>query len=535
MFMDEPATCQLLPRQGKPRAEAHAPMFRAAAIVVAAISLATMGFILVRRANTPSPDPAPAPQALPPLFQGWPKPDVAIVLSGQQHGYLQPCGCTRPQYGGLARRFNFSQTLRDRGWPVVAVDLGDVAQKSAPQTMLKYVTSMKALQLMHYTGVGIGHNELALDLSDVLAEFALNNDTPRVLAANLTNRDQVDPADRVKAWTLADAKAGPRVGVAGVVAPSMAKGLPGPTPIRLDPVDKVLPQAIAQLSAQKAELLVLLFQGPLDEAKACAAKFPQFQLILCHCREDEPPGDPDRVKDTLIIRIGHKGRYVGVVGASRPRAAGQPFELRYQMVRLGEEFETPQGQDAKNPVHALLESYTREVRDRKFLAAYSRMPHPVQVEKEYADAKYVGSERCQKCHDSEYKVWAASAHSHAYDTLVKATRPALRQYDGECVKCHVVGFEYQTGYTDEKATAPLLHVGCESCHGPGSRHIANNFDEKLNALMNPWKPKPDEDDGARKRRLNQIDQFCQKCHDLDNDAHWDFKKKWPPIAHPMPR
>src|SRR5262249_15321878 len=66
-----------------------------------------------------------------PIFVGWDKPrppDLAIVISGQTHGYLQPCGCSYPQKGGLARRYNFMQTLKDKGWPVTAVDLGDIAQ-----------------------------------------------------------------------------------------------------------------------------------------------------------------------------------------------------------------------------------------------------------------------------------------------------------------------------------------------------------------------------------------------------------------------
>src|ERR671932_217760 len=55
----------------------------------------------------------------PPLFPGWGKPDLALVLSGQQHGYLQPCGCSDPQYGGFTRRYNLVQGLKERGWPVV--------------------------------------------------------------------------------------------------------------------------------------------------------------------------------------------------------------------------------------------------------------------------------------------------------------------------------------------------------------------------------------------------------------------------------
>ncbi len=530
MLKDETAQLPVLSAPSQ-RLEARGPMFRVAALLVVAASLAATGFLLFRTPAPPLPPPEPAP-ALPAHFQGWPKPDVALVLSGQQHGYLQPCGCTRPQYGGLARRYNMLQALRQRGWPVVAVDLGDVAQKNSPQTMLKYVTSMKALQLMSYAGVAVGQNEMALDLADVLAEFALNSDKPRVLAANLANREQVDPADRVKAWVVADNTAGPKVGVAGVVAPSVAQAAAGAN-VKFSAFEKVLPGVVGQLQAQKAEVLVLLFQGSLEEAKACADQFPQFHVILCHCREDEPPGQPERVKDTLIIRIGHKGRYVGVVGVNRTGQPDRPFEARYEMVRLGEDLETPDGQEAKNPVHALLESYSREVRDKGLLAAHPRTAHPLQAD--YPKAEYVGSERCKKCHESEYKVWKESGHAHAYDTLVKATRPSLRQFDGECVRCHVVGLEYRTGFADEKKTPHLLHVGCESCHGPASLHVKNYTDEKLNALMNPWKPKDGETEAQKQARLNRADQFCQTCHDIDNDAHWDFKKKWPKVAHPMPR
>src|SRR5438105_3846482 len=37
-------------------------------------------------------------------FDGGPV-DLCLILSGQMYGYLQPCGCSRPQVGGLERRF----------------------------------------------------------------------------------------------------------------------------------------------------------------------------------------------------------------------------------------------------------------------------------------------------------------------------------------------------------------------------------------------------------------------------------------------
>ena len=60
------------------------------------------------------------------LFHDWPnrKPVFVLLLSGQQHGYLQPCGCSPIQYGGLERRFTFMERLKkERGWQFVSFDL----------------------------------------------------------------------------------------------------------------------------------------------------------------------------------------------------------------------------------------------------------------------------------------------------------------------------------------------------------------------------------------------------------------------------
>src|SRR5262245_7450333 len=47
------------------------------------------------------------------IFEGWQKPDVALVFSGEQNGYLEPCGCAglENQKGGLKRRFTFIKQL----------------------------------------------------------------------------------------------------------------------------------------------------------------------------------------------------------------------------------------------------------------------------------------------------------------------------------------------------------------------------------------------------------------------------------------
>src|SRR5262249_4930917 len=140
----------------------------------------------------------------------------------------------------------------------------------------------------------------------------------------------------------------------------------------------------------------------------------------------------------------------------------------------------------------------------------------------------------KKCHEHAYKVWSKTPHSHAYQTLVNAKRPGLRQYDGECIVCHVTGFGYKGGFTSEAKTAHLENVGCESCHGPAGEHLKDPLNEKWQALLNPWKEPENEKPEAKTRRLLLIDQACQKCHDADNDVHWNYHEKWPKVEHHTP-
>ena len=148
----------------------------------------------------------------------------------------------------------------------------------------------------------------------------------------------------------------------------------------------------------------------------------------------------------------------------------------------------------KNVVLPLLEKYAKDVRDEKtsnrvsFLEDMPRRPHAAQIAEPMANLSYVGSDACKACHAAEHAVWAKTTHSKALDTLEKiAVRPSLRNFDPECVRCHTIGFDYETGYIDDKKTPELKHVGCENCHGPGSGHVANPKAQNLHQYLSPWK------------------------------------------------
>jgi hypothetical protein len=268
--------------------------------------------------------------------------------------------------------------------------------------------------------------------------------------------------------------------------------------------------------------------------------------------EDEPPSKADQAGNTMIVPgLGHKGKNIGVVGVWRTGNAAKPFDMRYQLVRLGEEYLTPKDREKDHPITKLMEEYAKEIKTGDYLHRYPQtgiheLHRLCEEDDDYKqpgwfglmvskEVKYVGSAACKKCHSQAYKIWEDSKHAQAYQTLVDAKRPSLRQYDAECIVCHTIGFTKKSGFVDADATPKLMNVGCESCHGPGSPHLDDNYDKKILSRMNPSKAKSDESETDKKRRIFRLQDFCQKCHDQENDVHWDFDKRWPDIVHPEPK
>ncbi len=525
-----------------------------------------------------------------PLFADWPKnlkPDAAIVLSGETFGFLQPCGCTRPQKGGLERRAEFINRLKAKGWPVAGVDLGDLyPHKGAveAQTKLKYKVMMNGLRELGYLAVGVGKGEFTAGIDNVLGEYALQKEQPPfLLAGNVLGVAGGQPQPRDQRFPKPPGTTRPLIGLAEVATvggvPVGVVGVVGKTlseevkkldsSIAFEETKDVLTRAVTTLATdpKKPQLNILLYQGSAEAAKKVAEDWPQFRVILCQAEDPEPPQFPELVsgpkhpagQKTLVIQVGHKGRYVGLLGVFK--AAGG-IDLKYQLVPMGEEYITPGAEEAarkSNPILPLFDTYIETVRDRNFLAKIPKVPHPSQIQEPKLNLSYIGSEKCQGCHAAHFVKWKDTPHSHALDALEKvAKRPAMRHFDGECVQCHVVGLHHNTGYENQKTTAHLAHVGCESCHGPGSGHAADPKSPKLLALQSPWKtdaadrlpdiktikkiaalPPIERGQVALKPNeqlvFNRVSSMCGKCHDHDNDPNFDLFTYWPKVYHSFPK
>src|SRR5258708_803960 len=112
--------------------------FQAATVLLIVASLSATGFLMSCLLRTPETSPGGGTNpnngkssGLPAfLFHDWPKnPELVLVLTGERHGYVQPCGCSSPQVGGVERLYNLVQLLKaERGWTVLPLDLGDTPQ-----------------------------------------------------------------------------------------------------------------------------------------------------------------------------------------------------------------------------------------------------------------------------------------------------------------------------------------------------------------------------------------------------------------------
>ncbi|MSU77936.1 MAG: hypothetical protein EXS16_07555 [Gemmataceae bacterium] len=549
-----------------------------------------------------------------PDFRKWDKPDVAIVLSGQMHGFIDKCGCSDPQYGGLPRRYNFVQLLKGMKWDVVGVDLGEVAQTKGiyAQNLMKFDLAMRSLNFMNYRAVAVGKHEVLSPLGEALVETHDEKRLhPRPISLSL--------AGAVKGQQLHDlnlrqyeiiTSTNPKIGVTSLMGPNMREQFKADQQFlnNQDELKKTL-KAFADAGVEIG--IILHHEHPdvpkglegfqrvraieiarLEQAKKCAEfcdaerkknrKIPPIMLMMVLTDESEAPMLMRPIGGNMpgqVVEIGHKGKYVGIVGVYRDRKG---YRLQYQAVRMGPEWETKKGEEKDNKILALMEKYNGELKHQNMLAKYPRTPHFDQLpEPGHAGLKatFVGSERCGDCHDHAYKVWMRDfdkktpTHSFATDTLEKIEFPAGRQHDPECMKCHTVGFKHPGGYNDliadlgnwpKKPGKPIASkkieahnqvtrgVGCESCHGPGSAHVKNPMNAELYPIINPFKvseeerksvalleknPRNLEVQNALKKLYQaspvkrQMADMCQKCHDLENDVHWgqpgyDLFDKW---------
>ena len=452
-------------------------------------------------------------------FVGWPKPTLALVFTGCTDGYFEPCGCAGldRMKGGLSRRHAMLEELRrQRGWPLVTLDVGGIIKGWSPQAVIKLHTMVMAMRKMGYDAIALGKNELKFpgDMA-TYAPSVRGNPSPFVSA----NVDLIGQTAKTRILQAG----GVRLGVTSVLGKKHAAELNNVDPLLLKVTDaeQALREVLPGLQKANCSLLILLSHATREESLELAKKFPEFDLVATSGGYAEPPADGPRIlgRKTQFIEVGEKGEYAIVLG--RFDDPKQP--VRYQRVILDSRYKF------SPDIVALMESYQSRLKDEGLEGLGVRPMPNSRIE---LLGKYVGSAKCESCHEESYRVWRKSGHSKAYDTLVKAAPP--RNYDPECISCHVIGWHpteyrpYVGGFVSTEKTPQLIDVGCESCHGPGEAHCdaempGSKADKALQEKLQKAIVVTKED--SEKRFL------CASCHDLDNSPDFDFPIYWPKVEH----
>jgi len=120
------------------------------------------------------------------------------------------------------------------------------------------------------------------------------------------------------------------------------------------------------------------------------------------------------------------------------------------------------------------------------------------------DATYVPNKKCKMCHSKQFKAQAEAYHAKSFENLTDAGEEA----NAECLPCHTTGYGKSGGFTDAASTPDLVGTTCQTCHGPGSAHVASGLKK-----------------AERKPLIQRTPQdACTQCHKT-HEAHADLGAK----------
>jgi len=454
-----------------------------------------------------------------PLFEGWEKPRLLLFFTGFLDGYVEPCGCAGidNMKGGLSRRHTALQQLERKGWDVLPIDAGNLNRGFGAQEELKFNFVIdEAYRLMRYRAVGVGNRELLFPTDTLfLYTIDLPGSPKRYTSANVSLLEFTP--ELMQPYRVLE-KAGMKIGVVSVIGDSLLRNIQNEDVVTANSAEK-LRELLPRLGTYNLDRKVLIIHGSNSEIDQLITQFAaRFDFILPSNTPAEPPLRPRTIGSTMIIEVGEKGRYAVAIGLFDSPTT----PIRYERVPFDARF------DNSPMVLELMKMYQDQLRQAGLVGLGIR---PIPNARLEVQGEYMGTQSCADCHDTAVRVWRQTGHARAWHSLTHTAVPP-RNYDPECIACHVVGWNatellpYRGGFLSVRETPRLTDVGCEACHGPGEHHsraeLGTNtaLQERLRQAMRL----PVEGGAAR--------MHCITCHDGNNSPNFDFDIYWQKIAHP---
>lgn len=449
-----------------------------------------------------------------------------IYLLSTVAGALEPCGCSKNQLGGFDRFAALVAKEKPNAKAFVTVAAGPLlfldptprgAQKDQDDWKAEAIAS--SLAKVGFVGWAPGLNDWAL--GDERLGKLREKSGGDILAANVSGKS-AGAKDHVVREV-----GGVKIGFVGASSPlRLGQGPEGVTAVR---AETKLAAAIAAAKGEGATVFVALTAMPRGEALRLAESAPELSALVVgkpfdQGEANDKPATPVLLGKTLVVETANHLQTVGVLDLYvRPGAPGElldgagiarseerktldgriddlkrrvnagevnkvaPADLdaakselqkleverraldnppppttgsffKFSMVEMKSDL----GKD--DAVHGEMLGFYKRVNEHNKTSLAGKKP----PEAKPGEATYVGVEACAKCHAGAKDVWSKTAHAHAYKTLADG----FKEYNLDCVSCHVTGYEKPGGST-VTVNEPLRDVQCEECHGAGSKHAAS--------------------------------------------------------------
>ncbi len=253
---------------------------------------------------------------------------------------------------------------------------------------------------------------------------------------------------------------------------------------------RIIPEA-----KQKADLVVVLAYMTQDKAQRLASENPDIDTMIV-ARQMSLMNEPEHFGRATITYAYNQTKFLGELRYYL-RSDGTVENQLNRYVALDSDIpDDPQTAEIVATAHTDFTNAQKTSMDA---------PPQAPATPSAQESPYVGASTCMACHAAQYAVWEKSGHAHAMATLERKSQ----QFDNECVRCHVVGFN-NSGFQSLISTPQLANVQCESCHGPGRAHAAAP---------------------AKGFGFMQTPAGCVQCHTQANSPDFNFATYWPKIKH----
>jgi hypothetical protein len=447
-----------------------------------------------------------------------------VLVTSQLQGSVEPCGCSASMRGGLSRVASVVAQARQPGRPVFFLDVGDglfpaldIPEAALAQQERKARTIAQALTSMGVAARAPG------PLDDARGQgFRRSLGLPELAVGDLRVLD--DPARRlaaVRAGSLGVARTlGRQARASGAVFVVAVVDLPFealvgevdqaleldlvlaarlPTPLQGEQNRLVGTERVKLVQVQSKGRSVLevdltlrdsgrgtWFGGSAEQARELAQLDERIELLRTRVNGAEPDGALRAVLQEKLQELLARRAVLAAAPVLAP-ASGNAATLRFVPV----ESTVP-----KEPAVAEVErAYNQEVGDLNL--AWARAHGRDCAAPTQTAPGFVGSASCRQCHPQAVKVWQATRHAQAHGAL----RRVGKQYHLDCIGCHVTGWQQPGGVCRVDRTEGREAVTCESCHGPGSVHLATPVRGNIS--------------------LGRAPEACVGCHDHENSPAFE--------------